>query len=51
MTNLEAAAEVYARRMEAAYIAKRGGRVPVKVAFDVYCWAFNRFVANPEASA
>lgn len=48
MTNLETAAADYARRKEAAYIAKRGGRVPASAALGVYLWAFNRFTANPE---
>ena len=46
--NLEAAAEAYARKMERAYVVKRGGRVPTNVAFNIYLWAFNRFLANPE---
>lgn len=48
MSNLEAAAEIYAQRKQASYVAKRGGRVPAKAAFDVYVWAFNRFVSNPD---
>jgi hypothetical protein len=50
MTNLEAAADAYAKDKQAAYVAKRGGSVPVKAALDVYLWAFNRFVANPDAA-
>lgn len=48
MSKLEAAAERYARRKEAAYIAKRGGSVPAGAALNVYMWAFNKFMANPE---
>jgi hypothetical protein len=50
MTNLEAAAEAYAQKMQAAYVAKRGGSVPANVALGVYIWAFNRFMQNPEAA-
>ena len=50
MSNIEAAAEAYAQKMQAAYVAKRGGRVPVKAAFDVYLWAFNSFMRNPIAA-
>lgn len=49
-TNLEAAAAEFARRAEAAYVAKRGGTVPAQAALNVYLWAFNRFIANPEAA-
>lgn len=49
MTNLEAAAEAYAQRMQRAYVEKRGGRAPVDAAFNVYVWAYKRFVANPDA--
>lgn len=48
MTNLQAAAEEYAQRKQAQYVAKRGDRVPARAAFDVYMWAFNRFVNNAE---
>ncbi len=48
MTNLETAAELYAQRKQAAYVAKRGGRVPALAAFEVYVWAFNRFISNPD---
>lgn len=48
INNLEAAATAYARRMEAAYINKRGGRVPVNAALGIYIWAYDRFIANPE---
>lgn len=48
VTNLEAAAEAYAQRRQAEYVTKRGGSVPVRAAFDVYVWAYNRFIANPD---
>lgn len=51
MSNLEAAAEAFAQQKQAAYVAKRGGSVPAKVAFDVYLWAFNSFLKNPDQSA
>lgn len=47
MTNLEAAAEAFAQKKQAAYIKKRGGSVPAKAALDVYLWAFKSFIANP----
>lgn len=50
MSNLEAAADAYAKQKQAAYIAKRGGSVPAKAALDIYLWAFNKFVANPEVA-
>lgn len=50
-TNLEAAADAYAQQAVAKYVAKRGGSVPLNAAFNVYMWAFNRFVANPEIAA
>lgn len=51
MSNLEHAADGYARRKEAAYVAKRGGAVPPRAALNVYLWAFDRFMANPEVTA
>lgn len=45
LSNIEAAADAYAKRKEAAYIQKRGGHVPANVALGIYIWAFNRFVA------
>lgn len=48
MSNLEIAADHYAKQKQASYIAKRGGSVPAKAALDIYLWAFNRFIANPE---
>ena len=51
MSNLEHAAADYARRKEAAYVAKRGGSVPPNAALNVYLWAFERFLANPEVAA
>jgi len=50
MNNLEAAAEAYAQKKQAEYVAKRGGAVPPKAAFDVYVWAFNSFINNPDKS-
>lgn len=50
-TNLEAAAEQYAQRKQAEYVAKRGGSVPASAAFNVYVWAFNRFLAKPDEAA
>ena len=50
MSNLEAAADAYAKQKQAAYIAKRGGSVPAKAALDIYLWAFNKFVSNPEVA-
>lgn len=47
-SNLETAAAQYAEHMQAKYIAKRGGSVPASAALDVYMWAFNRFMANPD---
>ena len=46
--NLEAAADHYAREQSRKYVEKRGGAAPVQAAFDVYMWAFNRFMANPD---
>ena len=51
MSNLEHAAADYARRKEAAYVAKRGGAAPPNAALNVYLWAFERFMANPEVAA
>lgn len=51
MTNLEAAAEHYARNEQRKYVTKRGGCVPVNAAFNVYVCAFNRFMANPDRRA
>lgn len=51
MTNLEASALDYARRQERAYIAKRGGSVPIAAALNVFMWAYNRFLSNPERFA
>lgn len=48
MTNMEAAATAYAREREAAYIRKRGGAVSARAAFNVFCWAYDRFMKNPE---
>jgi hypothetical protein len=49
MSNIEAAAEVYAQRKQREYVMKRGGSVPARAAFDVYMWAFQRFMRNPDA--
>ncbi len=51
MTTLEAAAHAYASKAQQAYVAKRGGTVPVRAAQSVYDWAYSRFIASPEAAA
>ncbi|WP_164898552.1 hypothetical protein [Mesorhizobium sp. M7A.F.Ca.MR.362.00.0.0] len=51
MTNLEAAAEAFAQNEQRKYVEKRGGAVPWLAAFNVYVWAYNRFIANPERFA